>query len=317
MANITDPRAINFSNNQVRPVCDLLAQAYNRCNAVNQRWVALGSNQTALNQMQPDILKAANRILDAYNAALLVERVWFGVSGLSALFPNDSSPVFDNGAVSAQDATRPPIAGANVNNAVTRCVEFQNWLLSAAGAFNGTLQVETATAAGTITGAGNATVVVTAYGMSNSPKTVSVAVANADTASAWAGKVRTALAADADVGAFFTMSGAAAAIVLTAKATQANDNGMNVSLANGTSTGITAAPTSANTTAGVAARGGVSWLNTVIQCSQYGPTPIVLADAQNFLTRCGELTANYQAGSNANLNVILTAAVNPNPTTAS
>jgi hypothetical protein len=132
----------------------------------------------------------------------------------------------------------------------------------------GTAQVETATAAGTITGAGNASVVVTAAGMTGSPKTISVAVANTDTAATWAGKVRTALAADSAVAALFTVGGSTTAISLTRLPTStytvgsetvniyaANDATLNISLDNGTCTGITTAATSANTTAGVATDG--------------------------------------------------------------
>jgi len=132
----------------------------------------------------------------------------------------------------------------------------------------GAAQVETATAAGTITTAGNASVTVTAAGMTGSPKTLSVAVANGDTAATWAGKVRTALAADAAVAALFTVGGTTTAITLTRKPTQtftvpggtlglyvANDTTLNIALANGTSAGITAAGTSANTTAGVLTSG--------------------------------------------------------------
>jgi hypothetical protein len=132
----------------------------------------------------------------------------------------------------------------------------------------GTAQVETATAAGTITGAGNASVVVTSAGMSGSPLTVSVAVANGDTAATWAGKVRTALAANATIAARFTVSGSTTAIVLTRKPTStftvgattvniypANDTTLNISLDNGTCTGITTAGTSTNTTSGVATSG--------------------------------------------------------------
>ena len=137
--------------------------------------------------------------------------------------------------------------------------------VSAASAWTaGAAQVETATAAGTISAAGNASVTVTAAGMTGSPKTLSVAVSNTDTAATWAGKVRTALAADADVSALFTVGGATTAISLTRKPTSAftvpggtlglyaaNDATLNIALANGTCTGITAAATSANTTAGV------------------------------------------------------------------
>lgn len=132
----------------------------------------------------------------------------------------------------------------------------------------GTAQVETATAAGTIGTSGNAEVIVTASGMTGSPKTLSVAVESGDTASVWAGKVRTALAADTDVTALFTVSGTGADIVLTRDPTYtdtvggttvnvypANDATLNISLDNDTCTGITTAATSADTTAGVATDG--------------------------------------------------------------
>jgi|SRR5882672_262703 len=114
----------------------------------------------------------------------------------------------------------------------------------------GVQQVETATAVGTIGTSGNATVIVTAAGMSGSPRTVSVAVTSTDTATVWAGKVRAALTADPIVNGFFVVSGATTAVILTARATAPNDTTMNLSLDNGTCTGITPALTSANTTAG-------------------------------------------------------------------
>ena len=117
-------------------------------------------------------------------------------------------------------------------------------------------QRETATAVGVITVSGNAKVIVTANGMNNSPKTFSIAVTAGDVASVWAGKVRVALAADADVGhavtGFFDVAGAGAFIILTSKAAAADDGTMNIALFNDSCTGITAAPASAPTTAGVA-----------------------------------------------------------------
>lgn len=309
MANITSLVAVKFSDERVRPSADLLAQTYYLAIAVIDRWTSLGSGQTALDQMQADLRAAANRILSSHDHVFWTEKNWF-MSG-AALFPNDSSPLFDNGGVSARPDA-PAITGANVNNLVTRAIEQQNWLLSQAGSFTAIPQVETATATGTITGAGNATVIVTANQMTGSPRTVSVAVANADAAATWAGKVRTALAADATVNVFFSVGGAGTSIVLTALTAAANDPAMNVSLANGTSTGITAAPTSANTTAGVPTRTGTAYLNTILQCSSYGPATIVLSDAQNFITRLTELKTNYQAGSNANLTTVLACAVQPN-----
>ena len=134
----------------------------------------------------------------------------------------------------------------------------------------GAAQVTTATAAGTVSAGGNASVVVTSAGMAGSPKTLAVAVATSDTPTLWAAKVRTALAADAAVAARFTVGGSTTAIVLTRKPTAtfvvpsetgtlaiyaANDATLNVALATGTATGITAAATSAATTAGVVSDG--------------------------------------------------------------
>lgn len=114
-----------------------------------------------------------------------------------------------------------------------------------------TAQVETATAAGTISGSGDASVVITAAGMTGTPKTIAVAVLENDTAAQWAEKVRVALAADAAVAALFTVGGSNAAIVLTRKTPAANDATLNIALDNGTCAGITTAAASANTTAGV------------------------------------------------------------------
>jgi hypothetical protein len=116
---------------------------------------------------------------------------------------------------------------------------------------SGVLQVETAVVVGTITTAGNATLTVTAAGMSGSPKDVVVALALNDDATAIATKFRAALALDADVAAFFTVSGSDANVVLTARASAANDATMNIAYADTTSDGLTDDATSNNTTAGV------------------------------------------------------------------
>lgn len=134
----------------------------------------------------------------------------------------------------------------------------------------GTSQIETATAVGTITTTtANIGVVITAAGMTGSPKTVTVAVVKDDTATDWAAKVRTALNADADITTLFSVGPTAAStlIQLTRKPTDtfvvgsssvyafaANDSTLNIALNAGAS-GATTAGTSANTTAGVASSG--------------------------------------------------------------
>jgi hypothetical protein len=118
-------------------------------------------------------------------------------------------------------------------------------------AHSGVAQAETATAAGTVSTTGNASVVVTAAGMTGSPKTISVAVVENDDASAIAGKIRAVLAADAAVVAMFAVSGATDKVILTRLNPAANDTTLNIAIADGTSVGVTTATSSANTTAGV------------------------------------------------------------------
>lgn len=113
-------------------------------------------------------------------------------------------------------------------------------------------QVETATVAGTITEPGNVSVTVTSQLLEGGSKTLAVAVADNDDASAVALAIRTALAADAEIASYYAVSGAAAAVVLTARTPGPNDATLNIATATGTATGLTAAPTSVNTTAGVA-----------------------------------------------------------------
>lgn len=138
------------------------------------------------------------------------------------------------------------------------------------------VQVETATVTGTIgaAGAGDVAVIVTAVGMTDTGDTRLVAVANDDTAAIVAGKIRVALAADGDVNAFFTVSGAGAEVILTALAIAANDATMNIDINNSTSSGLDDIPTSANTTQG----GGESDANLLYKIASpaAGFTPLDL-----------------------------------------
>ena len=125
----------------------------------------------------------------------------------------------------------------------------------------GVLQVSDAAFVGTITagGAGDIDVTVTADGMPNSPKTVTVAVANSDTAALIAGKVRSALIADADIGhavtGFFTVTGGTNHVILTAHTEAANDLTVDISAVTDTAVFEVGIPLSVSTTistAGVA-----------------------------------------------------------------
>ena len=117
--------------------------------------------------------------------------------------------------------------------------------------YGGTYQVETTTVVGAITTAGNATVIVTADGMTGSPKTISVAVALSDTSMQVATKIRTALNADSAVTSLFIVGGTDSDVSLTALSYAVNDATLNISINNGTCAGLTADTTSSDTTDGI------------------------------------------------------------------
>jgi len=146
-------------------------------------------------------------------------------------------------------ATGAIVMGIELDSTYSVAINTETLVPTLTGA--GVNQVETATAAGTITASGNATVVVTGDDITGSPLTVSVAVLNTDTAATWAGKVRTALNATTAITSLYTVGGSTTAITLTRILDRYNDSTLNISLANGTCTGITTAASSANTTAGV------------------------------------------------------------------
>ena len=118
-------------------------------------------------------------------------------------------------------------------------------------------QVETATAAGTVTTAGRAKCTLTADGMPGSPLHVPFDVELGDGANEIAAALRAALANHAivDITAYFGISGEGAEVILTAKVPAANDTTLNILIddgeGEGASEGVTLAATSANTTAGV------------------------------------------------------------------
>jgi len=117
----------------------------------------------------------------------------------------------------------------------------------------GTQQVETTTADGTTTLAGNVTIVVTSAILDSSPRTIQVPVLLGDTAAVWAGKVRTALIQNGDISSHYNVGGSGTSISLTARKAEANDSTLNSAISNGSpNPGITADATSDNTTAGVA-----------------------------------------------------------------
>jgi hypothetical protein len=99
----------------------------------------------------------------------------------------------------------------------------------AGGRFGGAHQAMSITIL-SVDSTGNASVVITAAGMTGSPKTILVPVTIGETPSAAALAIRTALRADPDVSAFFRVGSAGASVVLIKKLMAANDATMGITI---------------------------------------------------------------------------------------
>lgn len=109
-------------------------------------------------------------------------------------------------------------------------------------------QAEYVDVAGTVTSSGNATVTVTASGLSGSPVTVNVAVTNGMTAKQVAAAAVAALQANSTINNFFFVYREEARLKLAKRTAEAADATFNIALANGTAAGLTAVPTSSDAT---------------------------------------------------------------------
>lgn len=128
--------------------------------------------------------------------------------------------------------------------------------MSKYAAFGATLsagiqQVETAVVAVTTVTAGDANFTLTASGMTGSPITTAVTLADGDSADAVAKKAVTAMNLDANITAMFKVEANGPNIVVTRLIAANNDATLNLAYADGTSGGLEDDPISNNTVAGV------------------------------------------------------------------
>ena len=131
---ITNGSAIKFCNERARPGSDLLAQAFYHAQAFANNWT---QNQS-LALYGAQCRDTADRIADAFFESYKTVMVW-GL-GVNAVITNDATQIWDNGPNTAQDPTRPPLVGSQVNTTITRMNEFQNWLQSATQSFTDALR---------------------------------------------------------------------------------------------------------------------------------------------------------------------------------
>ncbi len=129
-------------------------------------------------------------------------------------------------------------------------------------------QIETATAVGTILTNGNARVIITSTAIAGKQRTINVPVIAGDTDVVWAEKVRVALSNDSEIAIKFEIRGELNEITIVRRPISnglyaALDSTLNISLSNGTCTGITPALKSVDIKDGVPINFTVSGQATV------------------------------------------------------
>ena len=154
------------------------------------------------------------------------------------------------------------ISARLTTSSTTATLDVQTGVCTGSAAFvAGVAQVETATvvAAAGATSSGNCIVTVTGSTLTGSPLAVTIPLTtSANTATLVASALASGLNANAAIAAKYSVTSSGADIVLTVKADAngnylANDGTLNIAIPSGL--GITAAPTSADTTAGVVSSG--------------------------------------------------------------
>lgn len=154
------------------------------------------------------------------------------------------------------------ISARLTTSSTTATLDVQTGVCTGSAAFvAGVAQVETATviAAAGATSSGNCIVTVTGSTLTGSPLAVTIPLTtSANTAILVASALASGLNANAAIAAKYSVASSGADIVLTVKADAngnfvANDSTLNIAIPSGL--GITAAPTSTDTTAGVASSG--------------------------------------------------------------
>jgi len=148
----------------------------------------------------------------------------------------------------------------------------------------GTNQVETAVVAITTITAGNSNWTLTASGMTGSPITTVVALANDDSADTVATKAAAGMNLDSDITDLFSVVANGPNVIITRLVAAANDGTLNLAYADDTSGGLTDDATSNNTTAGVA-------LTTVAQVTNVSGPSLTL-DSED--VTCHDSTSAFE-----------------------
>ena len=128
MPDIVAADAVKFSNDLIRPQADRLAQLYNLAAVIDNSWTANGGGQTSVDLLRNELAQWADLCTESYEEAGSLRDFW---TAESSPIPNTSDDIIDG---SATDS-RQTITGAEANNIVNRCIEFQNWLET--GQFDG------------------------------------------------------------------------------------------------------------------------------------------------------------------------------------
>lgn len=126
---ITNPDAIRFSNEHIRPTAERMARSFYKCQKVRNDWQALaGTDDEKWSILEPAIGELGERMQHWYGEVFASKRLYDALT-MNTLFPNDAAEILDDG---APGDGRGQITGQDIRRINARSQEWLAWLEKAA-----------------------------------------------------------------------------------------------------------------------------------------------------------------------------------------
>lgn len=121
MPPITNPEALRFSNESIRPGADRHGRSYYRADALRDRWNGLtGSTSAKIMLVKADMRLAADQLRDLFKWTFDREQLWF--LGYNAIITDTADSIADG------RTDVPPITGVQANRIIDRFRQWNNYL---------------------------------------------------------------------------------------------------------------------------------------------------------------------------------------------
>lgn len=127
---ITDPAAIKFANERLRPAADRLARVRYRAEILKDSWTPAGAdNDARFAFLRDDIERFCNLVTNTFRFIWWADRLWEAQS-LHLVYPNDQPDevLYDGPGGTGPDPNRTTVTVQDLRRLKNRMEEFSNWV---------------------------------------------------------------------------------------------------------------------------------------------------------------------------------------------